>query len=196
VRADWSRDRNTVSTVPAAKLACHLYELIGEEDYLDWALRLYTWVERYLRAPNGLYWDHIDLAGRVEQTQWSYNQGSMIGANALLYRVSGRQAHLDQAREIAAAALAHYGGDGLLGQPVAFNAIFFRNLLLLQSVDPRSDFRPALRAYVAALWARQVDATGRYRPAPGQPLALLDQAAVAQLAALAAWDPAEYSLLA
>jgi len=68
VRADWSRDRNTVSTAPASKLASHLYELTGDENYLDWALRLYAWVERELRAPNGLYWDHVDLASRIEQT--------------------------------------------------------------------------------------------------------------------------------
>ena len=39
--------------------------------------------------PNGLYWDHIDLAGTIEKTQWSYNQGVMLGAGVLLYKATG-----------------------------------------------------------------------------------------------------------
>src|SRR5579884_3384108 len=113
----------------------------------------------------------------------------MIGANALLYRATGRRAHLDQAREIAATALALYDEAGLLDQPVAFNAIFFRDLLLLQSLDQALDYRPRLGAYVDALWALRVDRrTGLYHERPGRPTALLDQAATVQLAALAAWD--------
>ncbi|HET7037788.1 MAG TPA: glycoside hydrolase family 76 protein [Thermomicrobiaceae bacterium] len=197
VRAGWNRDRNTVSTAPAAKLALHLYQRSGDDTYLDWALRLYTWVERCLRAPDGLYWDHIDLQGKIDRTEWSYNQGTMLGANALLYRATGRQAHLDRAREIAATALRRYGEHNFLGQPVAFNAIFFRNLLLLQAIDGEEDYRPSLRAYVEALWASAFDAaTGLIRGEQGKPFTPLDHSAAVQLAALLCWRPEQYAGIA
>ena len=121
----------------------------------------------------------------------------MLGANALLYRVTGRAAHLTRAHELAQAVFAHYGATGLADQPLPFNAIFFRNLLLLQATDPSVDYRPPLAAYADALWsARRDPATGLFRAAPGAPFALLDQAAAVQLFALLAWDPNHYSLLA
>jgi predicted alpha-1,6-mannanase (GH76 family) len=60
--------RNTVSTASSAELGLQLYEAGGrtERYYLDWATRMYTWVDAYLRGPNGLYDDHVDLAGVVD----------------------------------------------------------------------------------------------------------------------------------
>ena len=110
--------------------------------YLEWSTKMYDWVNGCLLAPNGLYWDHIDLAGNIEKTQWSYNQGTMIGANALFYRITGDRVYLDRANAIADAALAYYGGAGrLYKQDPPFNAIFFKNLLLLDSVDHDPRYR-------------------------------------------------------
>ncbi|HEU5422862.1 MAG TPA: glycoside hydrolase family 76 protein [Nitrolancea sp.] len=197
VRADWNHDRNTVSTAPTAKLALHLYQHGDDDRYLDWALRLLGWVERYLRAPDGLYWDHIDLQGKIDKTEWSYNQGTMLGANALLYRATGRRVQLDRAREIASAALRRYGQQNFLGQPVAFNAIFFRNLLLLGAIDGDEDYRHALRGYVDALWASAFDAaTGLIRGEQGKSFSLLDHSAAVQMAALLCWRPEQYAAIA
>ncbi|PLT29809.1 hypothetical protein CUU66_10925 [Peribacillus deserti] len=52
-------------------------------------------------APNGLYWDHVDLNGNTEKTQWTYNQSMMIGANVLFYQTTGDKKYLDRAETLA-----------------------------------------------------------------------------------------------
>lgn len=82
--------RNTISTASGAVLALQLYEATGRTqlEYLDWASRMYTWVDTYLRGNNGLYGDHVDLAGVVDPGQLTYNQGMMIETRAALQRLA------------------------------------------------------------------------------------------------------------
>ncbi|MBI3968090.1 MAG: glycosyl hydrolase [Chloroflexi bacterium] len=200
VKAAWSRDRNVVSNAPGAELGFHLYELTGRAHYLEWGRRMYEWVERYLRAPNGLYWDHVDLTGVVEETQWSYNQGTMIGANALLYRITREAKYLAAAERIAETALVHYRADSrFYPQPAAFNAIFFRNLLLLAGINRNPRYRAAMQLYADILWHDQTAHDWRtrlfYLGGPGRPAELLDQAAMIQIYAYLAWPPNSYALL-
>lgn len=185
-----NRDRNTVSTASAAALGAQLYLLTHQTSYLAWATRMYWWVERTLRAPNGLYWDHLDLAGRVDLAQWSYNQGLMVAAALLLSRATDDRRYLTRAEELARQALAHDGrSGGFRSQPVAFNAIFFQNLLRLDAVRPDLRSRGALRAYAEELWRSVDEATGLLRLALAEPTRLLDQAALVQLFALLAGNP-------
>ena len=110
---------------------------------------MYDWTNKYLQAPNGLYWDHLDLQGNVEKTEWSYNQGVPVGVNVLLYEVTGDRSYLWEAERVADAALAYYGTTAIYQQPVYFNSIFFKNLLLLQSADHNQTYERAteLRQY-------------------------------------------------
>src|SRR6185312_8547157 len=79
-------DRNTVSTAPAAELALQLYLVTKKAEYLRFAEMAYAWVRRCLLQPGGLYSDHIRRGGAIDRTVWSYNQGTMMGAGALLCR--------------------------------------------------------------------------------------------------------------
>ena len=120
-------------------------------------------------APNGLYWDHTDLSGNIDKTQWSYNQGIMLGASALLYKAMGDHSYLDRAQAIAGAALASYGAGGrIFTQDVIFNAIFFRNLLLLDSIAPVAGVREALQSYADALWQESDRSSGLLTMRPDQ----------------------------
>lgn len=180
-RASWNRDRNTVSTAPGAELALRLYEATGRRFYLVWAKRMYDWVDRCLRAPDGLYWDHIDLHGAIDRHEWSYNQGSMLGASALLYRATGDPAYLERARQIAAAALAQLG-QRRGAEPPFFVAILFSNLLLLESVSGDRSDRAAMEAYAEHVWRTRRDPrTGLFVFHPGQPARLLEQAAMVRI---------------
>ena len=108
-------------------------------------------VERCLRERDGLYGDHVAGNGTIEHTEWSYNQGSMLEAYRLLYRVTGDRAHLARAEAIADAALAAFRGRWSK-EPAAFGAIFFRKLVDLADVDHRADYVAAARRYAAHLW--------------------------------------------
>jgi hypothetical protein len=137
-------------------LGLQLAELTGERRYLDAGRRMFDWAEQALRDPDdGLYWDHLKLDGAIERTKWTYNQGTMIGAAALLARASGEPSLLSGAREAALAALAYYGiGDRLWGQDPAFNAIFFENLRQLgDELDDHTFYLPMLAAYAERIWS-------------------------------------------
>ncbi len=183
VQSPTIRTRGTVSNAPGAELGVQLYMITGQPSYLEWAKKMYTWTNATLLAPNDLYWDNIDLNGTIEKTQWSYNQGTMIGAGVLLYRVTGDARYLERAERTAAAAIALYGtNDRYFAQHPAFNAIFFKNLLLLDQVRPKPAYRQAMQTYADAVWNRVRDPnTGLFVFTPNQPAMLLENAAMVQI---------------
>lgn len=200
-QGSFNHDRNTISNGPGAEVQTRLYLLTKDPSYLSSAKRQFAWVVQYMQAPNELFWDHVSIDGSVDHTQWSYNQGVMLGAAALLYQATGVASYLTQARAIATDALQFYSGAGrIFTSGIPFDAIFFRNLLLLDSID-RDDARyqnvlQAMRSYTGAL-AEAVDpTTGLVGIQPYNPIDILDQAAYTQLNALLAWDRADYHLLA
>jgi hypothetical protein len=196
-QAPWSQDRNTISNGPGAELGAHLYLLTRDRSYLDWSKKMYAWAQKCMLAPNGLYWDHIDLAGNVEKTQWSYNQGVMLGAGTLLYKATGDRKYLTDARNLAKASLAFYGSDDRLWkQPTRFNSIYFKNLLILDSVAPDHSYKATMQAYADRAWTEARDpATGLFHFVDG-PVQLLEQSGMVQIEALLAWPRSKYGDLA
>jgi hypothetical protein len=195
---------NTCSTGPAAELAFRLALAAGPSGrgsggfgpgaaeaaaFGEAAMGFLTGV---LRRPDGLYADHLRADGTVEPTVWSYNQGTPVGAGALWARLRGDDGPLVAARETADAALAHFGAeDRLWAQPPAFNAIFFRNLLLLDGLAGYPPVQAVLDDYLDRVWSEArhpgtgwftEGGIGRYERGGS-----LDQAGLVQLYALAAW---------
>ncbi len=132
-RSDVSR--NTCSNGPVAELAALLHLRTGSADALEWAVRIYDWVRSALRGDDGLYLDRVAPDGGREPTTWTYNQGTMIGAGVLLHRITGEAAYLEHAVQTARASLERFGPAELAVNGAAFNAVFFRNLLLLDEVS-------------------------------------------------------------
>ena len=196
-QADWSHDRNTVSNMPGAQLALRLHQITGEADYLDWARRFYDWTNTHLLSPSGLYWDHLDLQGTVEKTFWSYNQGVPVAVAVLLYQVTRDRAYLRQAERVAAAAYAYYVTQGrLFTQPVFFNSIFFKNLLLLESVTGKDTCHRAMADYADQVWDTMRDpATGLVHFDTAGGTQAIQQAALAQIYAVLAWPRAKWRTL-
>ena len=131
---------------------------------------MYEWVLATLDASResdlpgtGLFWDKLRGDGTLDKTLWSYNQGSMIGANVLLARRGGksRAEYLGRAEAIARKALAHFGRDGYERHPAAFNAIYFRNLLLLHAATGdaalRAEILETIRRYTDDVWYERRD---------------------------------------
>jgi hypothetical protein len=171
--APGNQDRNTVSTANGAILGLRLYALTHRPFLLGWAKRMLGWLDRCLLGPDGLYRDHIGGDGSVDTTEWSYNQGSVMEAYRLLYRVTRDTADLARAESIADTTLASFEQRWSSGEPPAFAAIFFRRLLKLSRLAPHSGYVTAAQRYADWLWAAR--RTG-----------LLNQAALVQLyAALA-----------
>jgi hypothetical protein len=155
IRSDFDRrpdrDRGAGATGGFAKLALHLHELTSSaypSAYSDLAVKAYDWTRTYLYRTDNVYADKILPDGSIDWGVWSYNQGVMIGAGVLLARVARDGTYLQQAVTTADASLAYFNQYGWYNQPVIFNALFFRNLLLLGGALGRDD--PKAKSYVAA----------------------------------------------
>jgi hypothetical protein len=206
-----NHDRNTVSNAPNAELGLHLDELsagAADRERHAAANDMYAWVNATLDAGRdagapgtGLFWDKLRGDGTIDRTLWTYNQGNMIGANVLLARRSERDErtqYLERAEAIARKALDQFAG-ALDRQPAAFNAILFRNLLLLHQASGdgalRARIRSTMETYAESAWSIRRDRRDRFRFGH-RATTLLDQSAMVQIYALLAWDPEDYGRLA
>lgn len=185
-------ERNTVTDGPAAELGVQLYRITGDATYLQFAQMAYEWVRACLRAPNELYYDHIRLHGVIDPTEWSYNQGSMMGAGVLLYQATGNGAYLYQARQTAKAALAYFTMPRLLGENPFFVSVYFRNLMYLDSVTHDPPGSRLAQSYVESVWAHQRLSDGLFAFGSPPSTQLLDQAAVVQIYALLSTPASTY----
>ena len=140
---------NTPANAPAAILAARLHRRHGDPGDLDWARRILHWQQSTLVDPDsGLVWDGVhpgsDSAPRREL--YTYNHGTVVGAEVELFRLTGERSHLQRARRTAGAALdrlvdraagllpAEGAGDGGL-----FKGILVRYLADLTVADPDQD---------------------------------------------------------
>src|SRR6266550_409450 len=185
-------DRNTVSTAPAAELALQLYLVTKKAEYLRFAEMAYAWVRRCLLQPGGLYSDHIRRGGAIDRTVWSYNQGTMMGAGALLYRATGNAGYLYEARQTARAALAYFVPARLGAENPFFPSVFFRNLLYLDSVTHDPPGPRSAQAYVDYAWQNLRLGTDLFVAGSPATAQLLVQAAIVQVYALLCSPPSTY----
>jgi len=190
--ASTNTSRNTVTDGPAAELGVVLYRITHEPQYLSFARMAYGWVRQCLLAPNGLYADHIQNNGEIEPLQWSYNQGTMMGAGALLYQATGEGAYLYQARQTAKLALSYYTLEKLELENPFFASVYFRNLLYLDSVSHDPPGPRAVQAYVDYAWQNLRVSGDLFVSGSPSTSTLLGQAAIVQLYALLSTSPATY----
>ena len=74
-------------------------------------IKIVEWTTKNLRAPNGLFWDHIKVStGNINRGQLTYNSGLMLRAYLGLAAWERSPTYLDAAQSVAKAA------DGLLDQ--------------------------------------------------------------------------------
>ncbi|HWX96151.1 MAG TPA: glycoside hydrolase family 76 protein [Solirubrobacteraceae bacterium] len=187
-----NNDRNTVTTAPAAELGAQLYRITANAQYLQFALKAYEWVRRCLLAPTGLYADHISPKGVVEPMLWSYNQGTMIGAGALLYQATGNSGYLYEARQSARAALAYFTPERLGSEIPFFPSVYFRNLLYLDSITRDPPGKGLAQSYVDYAWQHLRLADNLFVAGSPPSAQLLVQAAIAQIYALLASPASTY----
>jgi hypothetical protein len=160
--------RNATANGANAELGLELARLTGNTSDLSWATRMFQWVRTCLGTPSGLYNDHVNSNGSVNTTTWSYNQGVMVGAGVLLYNATGNGAYLSEAEQTAAAAVAYFGtGSTLVNQGPAFNAIYFRNLFLLNQVAPNAGYASEAQSFASYMWTQRQPGTGLIDPQYG-----------------------------
>jgi uncharacterized protein YyaL (SSP411 family) len=106
----WSlkhKGKATCSNAPAAAAAMRIAQFTGDQDQVNWALKIRGWVDGTLQDSDGLYFDNINLDGKIEKTKWTYNSALMISTNVLLYNHFKDAAYLAEAVRTADAMLAY-----------------------------------------------------------------------------------------
>ncbi|MBW7458212.1 AGE family epimerase/isomerase, partial [Paenibacillus sepulcri] len=109
----WKKDqtdyKNTPANAPAAILAARLYGMLHEEEYLEWAKRIYDWNKENLVDPaTGFVWDGMNRRGDGQidyDWEFTYCQGIFLGAGLELYRSTGDRAYAIDAKRTAEACL-------------------------------------------------------------------------------------------
>ncbi len=144
-REDDPDTKNTCSNGPAAVLALLLYEETQDEAYVNWALKILDWNKRLKSPQLGVYLDAVKLDGSIDERTFTYNTGTPLHANALLYKITGERQYLDEAEALADASRRHFartpgdGGVGIFPNTPWFNAVLLRGYLELYRVDPQHD---------------------------------------------------------
>jgi Glycosyl hydrolase family 76 len=184
--------RNTVTDAPAAELGVQLYRITREVRYLQFAEQAYGWVRQCLLEPSDLYADHVELNGTVQRTEWSYNQGAMVGAGALLYQATHEGAYLYEARQTARAALAAFPYSRLSTENPFFVAVYFRNLMYLDSITHDPPGAGPAREYALYAWLRHRLDDNLFAYGSPPTAELLGQAALVQIYALLCTPPSTY----
>lgn len=163
----WKLDRkgkNTCSNAPAAAAALRLAQSGGDKDQIEWALKIKKWTDSNLQDKDGLYWDGMNLDGKVEKTKWSYNTAMMIWTDLLLYQLKQDPGGLKEAKRLADAGLAQWT-DPMTGSlhktedSPLFTHLFCEALLRLYDVCHDVKYLNAVRA--------EASFATRYCRAPG-----------------------------
>ncbi len=91
--------KNACINCPAAIAACLLAEETHDDSYYEKAVMIMDWVvENIYETKTGRVYDAYEMNGKKNPWASTYNQGTFIGANTLLYLHTGDGKYLSQAR--------------------------------------------------------------------------------------------------
>lgn len=161
--------KNTCSNAPATVLCMKLYNITKDPKYLEQAKETYRWTRDNLRDPSDfVYWDNVNLKGKIGYAKYTYNSGQMIQAGVLLYQATGDKQYLTEAQQTARGTHQHF----LKPQPTVrgemlfypsspwFNVILFRGLKALYLVDKDDTYVKAMIDNADYAWRYTRDENG------------------------------------
>lgn len=95
--------KNACINYPTVIAAMNLFKITKEASYFDKAKEIYGWSRLNLFNPaNGRVADHKVGDNKPGYEDYTYNQGTCIGAAVLLYKATGLKSYLDDAKLAAA----------------------------------------------------------------------------------------------
>jgi predicted alpha-1,6-mannanase (GH76 family) len=190
----WTTDRtqkNVTTNAPAAIAACKLAAALHDPSYVTKAQRLFSWLRKTLYdAKSGAVWDSISRSKGgsgvvINRAGLTYNQGTFIGAAALLHQATRKTAYFEDALRTLGYTKAHLTTNGILPSEAGSNDNFggFKGIFCRWAVKFVRDNR--ISTYDA--WFQQnADAAWRHR----NPIGLMGQDWSVQTGGgvLQAWD--------
>ena len=95
-RAD-NHSKNACVEGPGAIAACLLGKATGDASYYEKAKGIIEWTVKTLYEENGKVYDCIGMDGGINKWSSTYNQGTFLGANILLYEYYGDEIYKKRA---------------------------------------------------------------------------------------------------
>ena len=122
--------KNSCSNAPAMIGAAKLYQLTGEEEYLDKAVMIFDWMLTHSRFDDGFI---KDAPGNNDRGwTFTYNQGTWIGGLLELYRITQEQKYYDIAVDLLDKCLFNrwYSPEGILREAGWADGGMFKGILI------------------------------------------------------------------
>lgn len=122
--------KNTCSNGPAAAACLAIYKHTKRKELLTKAETIYAWTKKNLQDPaDALYFDNINLAGKVEKTKWSYNSALMLRTAHDLYEFTKKPEYQEDHTRLQDACLKRWvKPDGSIDDELQFSHLLFENL--------------------------------------------------------------------
>lgn len=165
--------KNTCSNAPGAVYALKLFEATNDSSYFYQGKKLYEWTKKNLQdTEDYLYFDNINMEGKVDKAKYPYNSGQMLQASALLYKLTKNKDYLTDAQNIAKSGYNYFftdfkTSDGeefrlLKKSDVWFIAVMFRGYIELYNLDKNDVYINAFRKNLEYAWTHMRDEKGLF----------------------------------
>lgn len=175
------KSKNTCSNGPGILVLLQLYKITHKAQYLNTALAIYQWTNKYLQAPTGVYYDNISTVNlKIGKATYTYNTGTMLQANVLLYQLTLDKKYLVEAQRVALAGREHFFKRGRLPNGnYWFNAVMLRGYEALYKVDHNKAWIDFYIEDADAIWQTELDASNMIGTKAVK--SLIDQAAMIEI---------------
>lgn len=155
----WSTDtmyyRNSPANGPACILACRMYQITGEQKYLDKALKIFEWWDATLiDHETGLVWDGLnrEMDNKIDKNWiFTYCQGVYIGSCVELAALTQDSSYLDKAVKTADYVLENMMRDGVLPAEGDSDGGAFKGILCRYMVELIAATETNRQAYIDCL---------------------------------------------
>ena len=165
--------KNSCSNAPGSVFALKLYKATGNPYYLEQGKMLYEWTRRtLLDTSDFLYFDNIDLSGKIQTWKFAYNSGQMVQAGALLYGLTGEDSYLEDAKKTARSCYDYFFEDYAADDGSAFrimkagntwfNAVMVRGFIELYRADGDITYLDAVRRSLDTAWEKSRTGEGLF----------------------------------
>jgi len=151
--------KNACINYPTVIAAMRLFKITGDESYLTKAKSVYAWSRSNLfNQTNGRVADHKIRMNRPGYEDYTYNQGTAIGAAVMLYKVTHDTAYLTDARLAADYTMNNMCKEGMLPAEGDFNeqgvlkAIFAQYMMQLIQTSTQSPYLAWIQKNVNTGW--------------------------------------------
>lgn len=157
--------KNTCSNAPGSVYALKLFEATKDSSYFQQGQFLYEWTKEKLQDTSDyLYYDNINLKGKIGKAKYAYNSGQMMQAATLLYKLTGNNEYLTDAQNLAKACYDYFfedidSGDGekiriIKGGNIWFTAVMLRGFVELYHQDNDKTYIDAFNLSMNYAWEK------------------------------------------